>query len=278
MPPLKLSPKGHRYGLIPAPAKATDNGFPSKIITHTGAFPASAAITGKVGPIKDQGQQGSCDGHACSEMGERLYLRWKPEIPFVQFSPAFSYYRERQLEGTVSQGDCGAQISSACIVPDPNAAGGIGWCPLSIMPYDDTDCSTAPDQVQLDAAAKYPGGAFHSIGNNIANIKSCILSDYTFVIGIAVYDSFESDQTASTGLVPYPATDENLQGYHALHAGLAYDDTMKLPNSPNPGAVKFMNSWGTSWGQDGFAWLSYDFLMNAALTTDVRLGHLGKPW
>jgi hypothetical protein len=287
--PLKLSPRGHRYGLLPSLPKASDPGYPSHVLTHTGAFPSRFPITGKVGPTKNQGQQGSCDGHMSSEMGERLYLRWKPTIPFVQFSPAFAYALERMLEGTFDLGDNGAMISSAVIIPDPNAKGGVGYCPLSVMPYDDTVWNVKPNAAQLAVAAKYPGGAFHSIGNNISNIKSCTMSDYTYGIGIQVYDSFEDDKTAASGLVPYPNVNvEDFQGGHALHCGMLFDDTIQCPNSPNPGAVLFQNSWDVTWGikcpvpsistEGGFAWISYDFLMNPNLTSDVRMGHLGKAW
>jgi C1A family cysteine protease len=283
---LQLSPKGRRYGLLPSVAKISDPGFPSHVIAPKGPLPSAGSLTGKVGPTKNQGSQGSCDGHACSSNQERLLLRWRPDVPFVQLSPSFAYALERTLEGTFDQGDVGAMISSAVIVPDPNSPGGVGSCPLSVMPYDQNVCNLMPNAEQLAAAKAYPGGAYHSIGNNIDDIKSCILSDYSFVIGIAVYDSFESDEAASSGLIPYPDIDtENCLGGHALHCGMAYDDTIQCPNSPNPGAVMFQNSWDVTWGiecalngEGGFAWLSYDFLMNPNLTSDVRLGHLGKPW
>jgi hypothetical protein len=282
---LILSPKNHRYNLVPSRPKLTSPGFPAHLISATGPQQAKNWLTGKVGPTKDQGTQGSCDGNSNSSLGERLYLQWHPGLPFVQFSPAYAYAQERIMDGTFDQGDVGSSIETSTHVVDPRA-GGTGWCPLSLMPYDQDVCNVKPSAAQIAAAAKYPGGAYHSIGNNIANIKSCIDSNYTFLIGIAVYDSFEGDEAASTGIIPFPnVNSESLQGYHALHCGMGYDDTIQCPNSPNPGAVMFQNSWGTGWGtkcpltdEGGFAWLSYDFLANADLTTDVRLGHLGKPW
>jgi len=284
MATLRLSPKGRRYGYISSKPKFDDNGFPSHIIIRTGDWPKRYFIKGPLGDVKDQGQQGSCCGHACSSLGERLYRFVHNMKP--QFSPAYSYWMERKLEGTLSQGDCGAQITSALIVPDPRAPGGTGWCPLSVMPYNDAVCSVAPTQTQIDATKNYPGGAYHNIGNVIANMKSCMLSDYSFVIGVAVYDSFESDEAAASGLIPYPNVNvENCLGGHALHAGVGFDDDIQLPNSPNPGGILFENSWGTDWGclipqlgTRGGAWASYDFLMNPNLTDSVKMGHLGRPW
>ena len=263
--------------------KASDLGFPSQLIKRVANIPSKAYLTGNIPKVKDQGAQGSCTAHGSCSMGERLYSRWQKK-EYI-FSPSFTYYLERQKEGTLSQGDCGAQVSTSLQVPDPKA-GGVGWCPLSVMPYDEDVFNVAPNQAQLDAAKANPGGAYHTLGNNIENIKLCILSDYSFVIGINVYDSFESDAAAETGLIPFANINtESLQGGHEVHAGIVYDDSVHCPNSPNPGAILVENSWGTGWGtkapqsgERGFAWISYDYIMSTNLTTDIRMGHLGSAW
>jgi C1A family cysteine protease len=254
------------------------------MIVRSGDWPRQYFIKGKVPPVKNQQTQGSCDAHTSTSIEERLYS-------FVHgmdvvFSPSYAYWMIRKLEGTLDQGDCGGQITSALIVPDPNAPGGTGNCPLSLMPYNPNVWTVAPTQTQIDATKNYPGGSYHNIGPIIANMKSCILSDYPFAIGIAVYDSFEDDSTAASGLIPFPNVDaENLLGYHALHCGIGFDDDKVCPNAPYPGAILLENSWGNQWGttapqsgERGFAWIPYAFLLNGNLTTDQRMAHLGRPW
>jgi C1A family cysteine protease len=277
------------YGALPSIPNPNDNGFPAHLMkVQMATFPVRAALTGTVGQIKNQGNQGSCTAHGSTSMGERLYRRWKNQSPI--FSPAYIYYFERLKEGTLYQGDCGAQVVTSLSVPDMNpTAGGFGWCPLADMPYVDTDFSTVPNAAQIAAAKAFPGGSYHTIGNIIANIKNCILSDYSGVIGISVYDSFEDDKTASSGLIPYPNVNaENLQGGHEMHSLLAYDDTIQCPNAPNPGAVLTMNSWDVTWGikcpipslslEGGFCWIPYSYLMDTNLCSDVRMQHLGRAW
>lgn len=271
-------------GASPSKPNPKDLGFPAHIAQRVGPFPSRAFITGPLGPTKDQRQQGSCTGHGGTSEGERLYRRYKNTSPI--FAPAFHYYLERQIEGTLDQGDVGAQVVTSLVIAQN---GGHGFCPEALMPYNAADFTMPPSQAALDAALLNPGGSYHSIGNNIANIKSCILSDYSGVIGIAVYESFDSPATEASGLIPYPNVNAEQQvGGHEMHALIGYDDTIQCPNSPNPGAVLVQNSWGMSWGiappiatlgaYRGFAWISYDYLMDPMLTSDVRMQHLGKAW
>lgn len=290
--------KGHGLGAIPSKPDPKELGFPSHLVQRMGEFPVRACVGGTLRPTRnDQTTVGCCTGEGSGNMGNRLYRAFGPYLPtpvavadVPNFDPLFTYALERQAEGTFDQGDVGAQVVTSLQVP-----GKFGWCPET-RPFDPANLQVVPTPEQLAAALKWPGGAYHSIGNNIANIKSCILAKtgtpidgYTGVIGISVYDSFEDDAVAANGLIPYPNLEvEQLQGGHEEHSLLAYDDTIQCPNSPHPGAVLTENSWGDQWGCEcpfpslatgrGFNWISYDYLMNPNLASDVRMGHLGKGW
>ena len=69
-------------------------------------------------------------------------------------------------------------------------------------------------------------------------MKQCLASGFPFVIGFQVYQSFESDQVASTGIVPMPdVNNEQLLGGHAVLV-VGYDDSNQW--------FIVRNSWG-SW-------------------------------
>jgi len=90
-------------------------------------------------------------------------------------------------------------------------------------------------------------------------MKGCLASGYPFVFGFTVYESFESDQVAKTGVAPMPATNEKVLGGHAVLAA-GYDD----------GSQRFLvrNSWGPDWGMGGYFTLPYAYLTDANLADD----------
>ena len=47
-------------------------------------------------------------------------------------------------------------------------------------------------------------------------MKTSIYKGNPFVVGIAVYESFESEEVARTGIVPMPSSGEKMLGGHAI--------------------------------------------------------------
>lgn len=85
-------------------------------------------------------------------------------------------------------------------------------------------------------------------------------------LGFTVYESFESQDVASTGVVPMPGTDEQALGGHAV-VGVGYDDSQQ----------RFIvrNSWGDAWGMKGYFTIPHDYLANRDLSDDfwaIRAG------
>ena len=234
-------------------------------------LPTRFSIEEHCGWVKDQGTQGSCTAHG--SISEREFIARKFKQGALTLSPSFVYYQERLLEGTLADGDCGAQVVTGLEVLNQ-----FGAPLLSEEPYDENVYELAPTAAQLQEALSWKGGAPLQIQQDLADIKATIHSGFPFVIGINVFSSFESDAAAATGLIPFPdMTSETLLGGHEVLAGVAWDDDIQCPNS-SIGALKFQNSWGTDWGciggyagTRGFGWIPYEYILSATLTTDVRM-------
>jgi C1A family cysteine protease len=74
-----------------------------------------------------------------------------------------------------------------------------------------------------------------------------------------VYESFESDEVASTGVAPMPGVSEMVLGGHAVMA-VGYDDK----------SSRFLarNSWGLDWGMGGYFTMPYAYLADNNLADD----------
>jgi len=267
---LPISQGGRRYGVLPPKFKATDYGRPHFFLS-TPPPPFDYHLFEKYARVvKDQGAEGSCTGNGGATHQEFLEIAYAGHD--VVLSPKGIYYLERQEEGTLAEGDCGAQIQTCAAVLCK-----YGATPLADQPYVAGDFSTAPTPEQLTEALQYKSGAYHRI-STVLDIKNCINSGYTFIIGMAVYDSFEND-VKSDGLMPMPDTGkESLLGGHCLSSGWAYDDRVKCPNANSPGAVLTQNSWSASWGLEGRVWIPYEYFADFNFVWDMRITHKGKPW
>ena len=87
-------------------------------------------------------------------------------------------------------------------------------------------------------------------------IKTYLASNLPSMFGFPVYEEFMN--LPANAYVAYPAPKSKLYGGHAIIAA-GYDDNIQI-NSKEKGALLIRNSWGTSWGDQGYAWLSYKYV------------------
>lgn len=98
----------------------------------------------------------------------------------------------------------------------------------------------------------------------LQRIKTYLSNKFPVVVGFYCFETIDSEYANTTGNIPYPAPNEANVGGHAVMA-LGYDDNREITNpmdgSKTKGAFKFRNSWGTGWGDHGYGYLPYDYLM-----------------
>jgi C1A family cysteine protease len=94
-------------------------------------------------------------------------------------------------------------------------------------------------------------------------LKHCIASGYPFIFGFSVYESFESDEVANTGVMPMPGRHESMLGGHAV-MGVGYNDDEKM--------FYVRNSWGEKWGIKGYFKMPYAFISDTDLADDFWTG------
>lgn len=218
--------------------------------------------------VVDQGSASSCVGNAVAailhieqlQQGKVYYTppRNKPYHDYT-FAPSrlFIYYGARVLEGNQQQDD-GCEIRDAIKWVAQN-----GVCTSSTWPYHIYSVNAEPpDKAYSEARVRGAVISYHRINNYCLNdMLICLSQDEPFVIGITVYDSFQSNKVAVTGKVPMPKKNkEGVIGGHAI-AVVGYDLKRSF--------FLCRNSWGPDWGEGGYFWLPFAYLTHPDLAADA---------
>lgn len=243
--------KTARYGWIRDLPDHRDLQYLAALAT-TGKLPTSVDLREACPPIYDQGELGSCTANAIAgaiefdEIKERVKNPWTPSRLFI-------YYNERLVEGTV-KADSGAQIRDGIKVIAKQ-----GVCSEEEWPYDVTKFATRPTAACYKDAAKTPVSSYMRVSQSLLQLKSCLAEGYPFVFGFSVFESMESDIVKRDGMVPMPQPRDSLLGGHAV-ACVGYDDRHHY--------FIFRNSWGEGWGDGGYGYLPYAYLLDMGLAAD----------
>ena len=244
--------KIQRYGWIPDLPDARDRLYSAPMAVMA-ALPAKVDLRPQCPPVYDQGQLGSCTANAIG--GAIQFDRMKQNLtPNFVPSRLFIYYNERVIEGTVST-DSGAQIRDGI-----KSVAKQGACPEPDWPYDIAKFAVRPPTADYREALHDRAVTYSRLTQNTNLLKGCLASGYPFVFGFTVYESFESQAVAQSGVVPMPSPNEQVLGGHAVLA-VGYDDSTQ----------RFIvrNSWGTSWGMAGYFTMPYAYVTDPNLADDI---------
>ena len=239
----------HRYGWRPDLPDQRDRFFLDRVTT----LPPSVDLRSGMPPVYDQGDLGSCTANAVSAALD--FDRHKQGKPFETPSRLFVYYNERKDDGDIST-DAGASIRESV-----KAVTHYGACPEKEWPYNIAKFTAKPTAKCYKDATGYECLSYLSVAQAAIALKSSLALGFPVVVGITVFESFESEQVAGTGEVPMPGPGEALLGGHAVVC-CGYDDATQ----------KWLvrNSWGASWGGplQGYCHMPYAYLTNPGLSSD----------
>ncbi|MCL6597921.1 MAG: DUF1906 domain-containing protein [Alicyclobacillus macrosporangiidus] len=206
------------------------------------------------GPIEDQGPLGSCTAFAACQWLQAL--RVQAGYPWVELSELAEYYEERAIQGDVKD-DTGANNMVATQVLEQ-----YGAMLESDWPYIVSNFAVAPPP-KWDEHLKITAATAQVITDDgdamIMAIKDALTQEHPVMFGWQVFASAESLEVAQTGVLPMPASGEQILGGHET-IFVGHDDDITFPQwNGLKGGFLVRNQWGPGWGQQGYFWMPYEY-------------------
>jgi C1A family cysteine protease len=226
-----------------------------------GEEPPAVDLRPWMSPIDDQGSIGSCTASAGTALIE--YYERRAFSRHVSRSRLFLYKATRNLLRWT--GDSGAFLRTTM-----GALSLFGVPPEEYWQYDVAHYDTEPTAFCYAFAQGFQNLQYFRLDSHgttrdvlLSRIRTNLASGLPSTFGFTVYSSIA--QATATGGIPFPGPGESIEGGHAVVAA-GYDDNKIIRNANSGGittrgALLVRNSWGAGWGQAGYGWLPYEYVL-----------------
>lgn len=200
--------------------------------------------------VKSQSRYGTCASwavaYAARTIAEAVKNGWtdKARITEEAFSPLFVYAQIKYADDR----DCqkGSHIHEALKLM--KTKGAVKYSLFDVL------CASTVSSDLMSVAGKYRirdfftlfGTTFVDGNEKIRKVKKAISEDCPVMIAMHLPSSFHQAKDVWSGI----DVDPSKHGYHAMCV-IGYDDHV------NGGSFHIMNSWGNTWGNNGFVWVRY---------------------
>jgi C1A family cysteine protease len=234
---------------------------PRDIIADTSELPILAEVDPRqeyMTKVYAQLQLGSCTSNAVAAAidADCIVSGDTPKYP----SRLWIYALERLAEGSSLRQDTGAYGRDGFKV-----ARSIGVIPESEWPYSDRYPIWAQDprKARVWNDRKQTKHPYKAVPRDVSSIKRVLSNKQTIAFGFTVFESFESEEVARTGVMPHPdmTRERVLGGHEVLMVGY-------LKSEPHYALCR--NSWDLNWGLGGYFLMPWTIILTRSLSSDFQ--------
>jgi C1A family cysteine protease len=247
---MTLPRKVKGYGWLPDLPDQRDRHY-SAPASVRGDLPPRVDLRPACPPVYDQGELGSCTAQAIA--GAIEFDQRRQRMPEFTPSRLFIYYNERVIEDSVDV-DGGAMPRDGIKV-----VASLGAPPEDDWPYEVDRFDARPPAKAFRDALPHRVARYERLPRDLDHMRGCLASGFPFILGFAVYESFEGPEVRRSGRMTMPRVGERVIGGHAVLA-VGYLDRER----------RFIvrNSWGASFGIGGYFTMPYQYLLQRPLSAD----------
>jgi hypothetical protein len=239
--------------------------------THN-TLPTSIDLSSRMPPVRDQMSQGSCAAWAVAyyykSFQEHREHGWSYTNDTL-FSPSyiFNQYATANDQG-ISIDDAMQTVVSQ------------GVASLTSSPYNHQDWQTQPSLSAQAEAAAFKAQSYEKIepvdSSNIDSLKSHLAGGDPFVLNIPLFfhiqlRNWNESLLQIDTVIDIPSTSDLflVEGYRHAITIVGYDDTLQR--------FKFVNSWGPGWGENGYGYITYGYVIEMGTAAYYMVDKIDPP-
>ena len=234
-----------------------ENALAAGAVGPLAALPASVDLRAAWWDIGDQESTGSCVGWASTDGIARYHMvKAKKLGQKVKLSPRFTWMACKETDQFTSKPETMIEGAGTSLKAAVDILRKYGAVPETLLPFHITTNMYLGDENTFFAtAAKFKIASYVNLQRNLTSWRSWLANNGPILVGLNV-DRTWFDAASTHGLLDtfQPNT---VAGGHAVCA-VGYR---------NDGRIILRNSWGTSWGDKGFAYASAAYI-DAAFYTE----------
>lgn len=234
-------------GYMYAAPKASVKKYVAKASRRGGkSLPPRVDLRPHMTEVESQERTSSCVANAVAGAYEYLAKRHLGDDSY-NVSRLFIYYNARAAQGMEGE-DAGSFIADAV-----ESLKEYGACSEETWEFSEDIILEEPSEEAYEEASAFLVEDFEVVPLDLNAWKSALAEGYPIIFGVSLYESFDK---ARKGKIPLPTDKEAGRGAHGAHAMLCvgYSDKDEM--------FIVRNSWGTDWGDNGYCYIPYDYMMS----------------